>query len=293
MSSDPSVPTGSAVAESPATFPDALTSSIDAMSAKVDEELAAVERQRDQLLELSAIVADVRVLTPSVEPSSAVATRLTEEETSTAIERLAALGGTVRSVTMTLAAGPATEEALVRQGQGLLREGTIRLLQIYGADLLAEPGARRWLRSWAAVGEVQRVHASPPSEFIVFNDQAVVALAEWGQTQSGSVLIRDPQIVAVYSALFDATFAQSLPIPDLAKTSQEVDDRIIELMGFGMKDESIARHLDIGLRTVRRRIGRIMDARGVQTRYQLGASVAAESRLPAAWTEALGARRGG
>jgi DNA-binding NarL/FixJ family response regulator len=44
---------------------------------------------------------------------------------------------------------------------------------------------------------------------------------------------------------------------------------------MGLKDEAIARFLGVGLRTVRRRIAALMSIHGVDTRFQLGASLAA------------------
>jgi DNA-binding NarL/FixJ family response regulator len=37
-----------------------------------------------------------------------------------------------------------------------------------------------------------------------------------------------------------------------------------------MKDEAIARYLGVSLRTVRRRVARLMAVNGVDTRFQLG-----------------------
>jgi DNA-binding NarL/FixJ family response regulator len=61
------------------------------------------------------------------------------------------------------------------------------------------------------------------------------------------------------------------------KGSEEQEDedvRLVRLLGLGLKDESIARHLGCSLRTVRRRVAQLMDGYGVQTRFQLGVAAA-------------------
>jgi DNA-binding NarL/FixJ family response regulator len=45
---------------------------------------------------------------------------------------------------------------------------------------------------------------------------------------------------------------------------------ILELLMLGAKDEAIARHLGVSLRTVRRRVADLMDDLGTGTRFQAG-----------------------
>ena len=60
------------------------------------------------------------------------------------------------------------------------------------------------------------------------------------------------------------------------------DERLLELLGFGLKDEAIARIMGLGLRTIRRRIAGLMAAHGVETRFQLGAALERAAREAAA-----------
>ena len=53
-------------------------------------------------------------------------------------------------------------------------------------------------RAWAVVGEAQRICLDPPSDFAVFGDTAVMAVAEWGNAESNYVLIRDPMLVQAF-----------------------------------------------------------------------------------------------
>ena len=52
------------------------------------------------------------------------------------------------------------------------------------------------------------------------------------------------------------------------------DAHLLALMAAGLKDEVVARQLGLSLRTVRRRIARLMDELGADTRFQAGIEAA-------------------
>jgi DNA-binding NarL/FixJ family response regulator len=82
-------------------------------------------------------------------------------------------------------------------------------------------------------------------------------------------MVRDPMIIAAFTQLFDRAFDRALPVgPD--DQQDDDDQRLLKLLGLGLKDESIARYLGCSLRTVRRRVAGLMARHGVQTRFQLG-----------------------
>jgi hypothetical protein len=188
------------------------------------------------------------------------------------IERTARVEGVVRSCVLTLDVGPGLEEANVQQAQNLLAAGRLQLRSLYPVDAVDSPAGRAWMRSWAAVGEEQRVSQAPPSDFAVFGDEAVMAVSQWGNAAADYVLIREPMIVAAFTALFDRAYARALPV--LTDPGGDADLRLIRLLGLGLKDESIARYLGCSLRTVRRRVAHLMDVYGAQTRFQLGVAAA-------------------
>lgn len=183
------------------------------------------------------------------------------------------LDGVVRSSVLTLDAGPGLDETSIRQSQQRLAAGQFEQRTIYPMRVMDDPAGRAWLRSWAAVGEQQRLSLQPPSDFAIFGDRAVVAVAEWGNASSDHVLVREPMLVRAFTALFDRAYERALPVPR-EDTGAEADLRLLRLLALGLKDESIARYLGCSLRTVRRRIARLMEAYGARTRFQLGAAIA-------------------
>jgi len=60
----------------------------------------------------------------------------------------------------------------------------------------------------------------------------------------------------------------------------DLDRQILRLMSVGLKDEAIARNLGIGVRTLRRRIQRVMRDLGAGTRFQAGARATARGWIP-------------
>ncbi|KQU68031.1 hypothetical protein [Phycicoccus sp. Root101] len=178
-----------------------------------------------------------------------------------------------RNCALSIDIGSGTDADNIRNTQSLISSGAFRQQTIYPMDILDSEAGRAWVRSWADAGEEQRVSLVPPSEFAIFDDQALVAVAEWANPAADYVLIRDPMVIAAFTALFDRSFARALPIASDGPGNDD-DAELVRLLELGLKDESIARYLGCSLRTVRRRMAQLMDQYGVQTRFQLGVAAA-------------------
>lgn len=181
--------------------------------------------------------------------------------------------GMSRVCTMSVDVGAGLEQENFRLNQDLLAQGRFRQRTIYPMDIMDSEDGRAWVQSFAAAGEEQRLSLAPPSEFTIFDQHSLVAVSEWGNVHSDYVMVRDPMLIAAFTQLFDRAFERALPVaPD---DGQDDDDqRLVKLLGLGLKDESIARYLGCSLRTVRRRVAALMARHGVQTRFQLGLAAA-------------------
>ncbi len=186
--------------------------------------------------------------------------------------------GLLRTCVVSLEEGPGLDEHAIRTAQGRISAGLTQRA-LYLDTLLDSEQGERWLRAWAAVGEEQRVTATRLSDFAVFGDDGVLAVARWGDASASYLLVRHPMLVAAFTALFDAAYEAALPMPRSRPADEGADDRLLALLDAGVKDERIARLLGCGLRTVRRRVAGLMAAYGVDTRFQLGAAVAREGRV--------------
>ena len=176
--------------------------------------------------------------------------------------------GMVRNFVLTVDAGPALDEATMKANRARMERGDAQRA-VYPADVLTTTRGQRWLAVWAEAGEDQRILPATSTEFAVFGDSAVIALAGWDDLGAGYVVLRDPLVVRLYSAYFDLAWKHGVPAPTDDNDAGS-DPRLVELLELGLKDEAIARHLGVSLRTVRRRVARLMSVNGVDTRFQLG-----------------------
>nr|WSW70649.1 LuxR C-terminal-related transcriptional regulator [Streptomyces sp. NBC_00995] len=75
--------------------------------------------------------------------------------------------------------------------------------------------------------------------------------------------------------LFDSVWERALPIgPVTHDRITEEDRELLTMLAFGLKDEAMARRLEIHVHTVRRRITRLMQALNAETRFQAGVQAA-------------------
>ena len=181
--------------------------------------------------------------------------------------------GLLRNYVLTISEGPALDESTMRANEERIRRGEVQRA-VYPASALASPQGQRWMSVWAEVGEDQRVQPTAETEFAVFGDSAVVALAAWDDPSQGYAVIRDRLVVRLYTAYFDLAWKHAVPAPRPGTHEPTGDAKLVELLELGLKDEAIARHLGVSLRTVRRRVAHLMAVNGVDTRFQLGWALA-------------------
>ena len=149
--------------------------------------------------------------------------------------------------------------------------GGRRMRGLYPADVVTDPQRLDYVRRWARAGEEIRlmVHALPP--MAAFGTEVALVSSTWGGGVEGQLLVRAPALVALVRELFEQYWQRAVPLLPV-EPGGDVDERrrILELLMLGSKDEYIARHLKMSLRTVRRRIADIMEDLGARTRFQAG-----------------------
>jgi DNA-binding CsgD family transcriptional regulator len=191
--------------------------------------------------------------------------------------------GTVRNVVMRNDVGSGTDQDWMSYNLEVVRAGKEQRT-VYDDSVLDSPAASAEIAEWAAGGERQRILAGVPSEFVVYGDVAVVGPEVWGDPESQYVVVRDRMLVHAFIEVFDRMWAMASPVPTRRTSDVAEDDHLLALLSRGFKDEAIARYLGWSLRTVRRRVARLMDELGAKTRFQLGAEAVRAGRLDAATT---------
>ncbi len=150
-----------------------------------------------------------------------------------------------------------------------------RVRALYPADVLAADESLWHLRRWAERGEESRLLPEIRQPFVVFGDEAVIMPSKWAEPSGRNLVVRTPVLVLAMREMFELLWSRAVPVPP-AGGEGVADERalILALLAAGAKDEAIARHLRLSLRTVRRRVAALMDQMGASTRFQAGIEAA-------------------
>jgi sugar-specific transcriptional regulator TrmB len=130
-------------------------------------------------------------------------------------------------------------------------------------------------------GQQVRVAERVPTKLMVSDRRLAMVplLARGTPGEPAALLVRAPGLLEALIGLFEQCWQSASPVRfGAAPGSVEVDPgqpdpidlQIVSLLLTGLTDASVAKQLDLGLRTVQRRVQRLMTLTGVSTRLQLG-----------------------
>ncbi|CAM3704626.1 helix-turn-helix domain-containing protein [Nocardioides zeicaulis] len=167
---------------------------------------------------------------------------------------------------------PSESEMAVAVGNAI-RSGR-RVRAIYPARALTE--APEVLRTRAEIGEEIRVVPSVPTRLVVVGPRRAIVPEPLGVGAEHRVVVRQAAVVGMFQAYFDELWDRAGHVDARAGRLPPRDQRrmLLAELADGVKDEQIARNLDVSLRTVRRRVADLMDQLDVDTRFQLGVEAA-------------------
>ncbi|MCX5193661.1 helix-turn-helix transcriptional regulator [Streptomyces sp. NBC_00249] len=228
-------------------------------------ELAAVLLAEEYRAE--AAEPDVHDLVEVVTGASAVAHRFHQLQLGATEEVCALVTGRPQVVTGT--DNEAEERASVRG---------VEYRVVIEREVLTLPSGIREASTALARGERIRVTAAVPTKLVIADRTlAMVPLTARG-AEPAALVVHASGLLESLRGLFEAVWRESLPLR-LGTTGHveegdggpdTVDLEILSLLLAGMTDASVAKHLELGLRTVQRRVKGLMELSGVTTRLQLG-----------------------
>jgi sugar-specific transcriptional regulator TrmB/DNA-binding CsgD family transcriptional regulator len=135
-------------------------------------------------------------------------------------------------------------------------------------------------------GEAVRLLPHPPMRVVIADDDLAFVTLEDSDDRVRGVLLHPSPLLTGLISLFDLLWERAIPLDAGAATSGEAgwrisddDAALLRLLAAGLKDQAIARHLGIGLRTVVRRIGNLSRALDAETRFQAGLQAARRGLL--------------
>ncbi|MFD9703239.1 LuxR C-terminal-related transcriptional regulator [Lentzea sp. NPDC059081] len=147
---------------------------------------------------------------------------------------------------------------------------------VYDSELLQTELGFASVQESIAAGEQARTFPGVPLKLVIADsDRALIAVPTVTGGNVVALLIHPSVLLSALIELFEAFWRMSVSItPGSHEGTQEepttATRRVMALLSAGLTDESIARELGVSERTVHRRVSRLQQLLGAQTRFQLG-----------------------
>ncbi len=194
-------------------------------------------------------------------------------------ERYARLQREAREEILCLTGGPAVAvPAEANAGQRDALDAGVRYRVVYERARL-EPGSSDsplLLEEWAALGEEMRVTVEVPFKLVLSDRRRGLLLPREQHTPvPRAVLLREGLVLEAMVWLFHKVWESALPVPAALQVVADGplssdDQHLLSLLLAGYTDRAVASQLGLSMRTVQRRVHRLLALAGVQTRLQLG-----------------------
>jgi DNA-binding CsgD family transcriptional regulator/sugar-specific transcriptional regulator TrmB len=152
---------------------------------------------------------------------------------------------------------------------------------IYDASLVGDGDRMDSILRYVDAGEKARTLADVPVKMMVADAEvAIVPLVLDEPEFHDCAIVRGSTLISALTTCFEALWSRSVEVSsggraaaDAAVTDETpstLERRIVRMLAAGVKDEAIARQLDVSSRTVNRYMDRIMTKLGAGTRFQAG-----------------------
>ncbi|UYM04067.1 helix-turn-helix domain-containing protein [Solicola gregarius] len=151
---------------------------------------------------------------------------------------------------------------------GLLGDG-VTVHGIYSPDSLQIPGAVEGAYSAADAGERSRIHPAVPMKLAIADRSVALLPLVVDRMVDSALVVHRSALLDALVQMFFLLWDQGVPVVGDSDAS-DLDRRLLTMLAAGMKDDTIARHLDISSRTVGRRVAELMDRIGAKTRFEAG-----------------------
>ncbi|MEI5099736.1 hypothetical protein RB200_15620 [Streptomyces sp. PmtG] len=157
-------------------------------------------------------------------------------------------------------------------GVAALLERGVPVRVVLSREGLAPLGRARALAPLLERGLRARVAAEVPTKLIAVDGRAALLPPAGGADPvHTAVVVRDALLQNVFRPLFEGLWEKAVPLGGAAPRLSEEHRDLLGLLAEGFKDEAIARRLGVHVHTARRRISRLLDDLGAETRFQAGA----------------------
>lgn len=162
----------------------------------------------------------------------------------------------------------------------------VRYRVVIEREVLSLPDGITELSAALGRDEQVRVVDRVPTKLMIADRALAMVPLTAGEAEPAALVVHASGLLESLSGLFEAVWRDALPlrlvpggsgaseraavVQDVVEGPAETDLEVLSLLLAGMTDASVAKQLDLGLRTVQRRVKALMELAGVTTRLQLG-----------------------
>ncbi|MFE4593228.1 helix-turn-helix domain-containing protein [Streptomyces laurentii] len=158
-------------------------------------------------------------------------------------------------------------------------ERGVRYRVVVERDVLSLPTGLAELSAALGRHEEIRVVDRVPTKLVVADRSLAMVPLSGRNAEPAALVVHASGLLESLMGLFESVWREALPLrlgAGARPTEEEVpgpdpvDLEVLSLLLAGMTDATVAKQLDLGLRTVQRRVKGLMELAGVTTRLQLG-----------------------
>ncbi|WJV45454.1 helix-turn-helix transcriptional regulator [Streptomyces flavofungini] len=155
----------------------------------------------------------------------------------------------------------------------------VRYRVVIEREVLAAPTGLMEVAAAMRREERIRVADRVPTKLVVADGTLAMVPLTSRTAEPAALVVHASGLLESLTGLFEAVWRTALPLrlgeDDAVREAgaegpDGTDLEVLSLLLAGMTDASVAKQLDLGLRTVQRRVKRLMELTGVTTRLQLG-----------------------
>lgn len=157
----------------------------------------------------------------------------------------------------------------------------VRYRGLYDRDSLTLPGRLDALARYRAAGEEARVIVDLPVKLAIADRSiALIPISLDRPENQATIIVHPSPLLTALVVCFESLWARAIPLrgpvgelpepPGAGNAPRPPEAALLDLLALGLKDEAIARHLGISVRTVWRRLEKLMADLGADTRFQAG-----------------------
>lgn len=148
---------------------------------------------------------------------------------------------------------------------------------VYNSRVFESESAIAVTEACMAAGEEARVLPGVPVNLTIMDDFATMNVSYNSDEPIHVAYTRNRRVVDSWRAIFQSFWQLAMPLDQHTMLADGPDDdfrQLVRLLSLGLTDRAIARELDVSERTIGRRVTRLQEHLGADTRFQLGLQLA-------------------